>query len=78
VPVVGFSSGALPEIIESGVSGILVAPNDFAAIAQAVEQILGDNKLKLSLVEGARERLKLFSAKEHARKCEEVYFRLLG
>ena len=39
-PVVAYARGALPEIVEQGVSGILVRPGDEAALAAAVRAAL--------------------------------------
>ena len=38
-PPVGFASGGLTDVIESGVTGLLVPPGDTAALAAAVESI---------------------------------------
>lgn len=37
-PVVGYSTGPLPEIVEDGVSGLLVAPGDEPSLAAAVRR----------------------------------------
>jgi len=39
-PVVGYASGALPELVEDGVSGLLVAPGDAAALSAAARRAL--------------------------------------
>ncbi len=39
-PVVGYAQGALPEMVEQDVSGILVAPEDEQALAAAVRRAL--------------------------------------
>lgn len=39
-PVVGYADGALPEIVEEGVSGFLVAPGDERALAAAARRAL--------------------------------------
>src|SRR4029077_2118921 len=35
-PVVAYARGALPEVIEAGVGGLLVAPGDFDAFVAAI------------------------------------------
>ncbi len=54
LPVVSTSSGAIPEIVESGVSGLLVGPGDVEALADALERLAGDPFLRVRLGEAAR------------------------
>jgi len=42
LPVVSFSVGGVPEIVSHGVSGLLAAPGDHAAFAQAALSLLSD------------------------------------
>ena len=46
VPVVSTRSGAIPEIVEDEGSGILVAPGDPDALADAVERLIDDSGLR--------------------------------
>lgn len=46
VPVVGSRSGAIPEIVEDGVSGLLVTPYDAEAFADAIGILAGDVELR--------------------------------
>ena len=39
-PVAGYSRGALPEVVEQGVSGFLAAPDDIAGLAVAIRSCL--------------------------------------
>lgn len=56
-PVVGQASGALPEIVEEGVSGFLVAPGDEPALSAAVRRALSVDRRAVR--ESARARLAL-------------------
>ena len=46
-------SGGIPDIVEDGVSGLLVEPGDAAALAAAIERVLSDHALAVRLGEGA-------------------------
>jgi glycosyltransferase involved in cell wall biosynthesis len=41
-PVIATEVGGIPEIVTSGVNGILIPPEDAAALVQAIVQLLGD------------------------------------
>ncbi len=51
--VIGARSGGIPDIIEDGVNGLLVAPGDTAALAAALERVLTDGDLAAGLGAGA-------------------------
>ena len=42
VPVISTTSGAVPELIDAGTSGLLVPPNDGDALADALERLIAD------------------------------------
>lgn len=52
-PVVATSVGGLPEVVRHGESGLLVPPRDPAALADALQQLLGDDALRQNLADGA-------------------------
>ena len=54
VPVVGSSSGAIPEVI--GDAGLVVPERDPTALANALDRLLGDGELRRALVERGRQR----------------------
>lgn len=56
VPVVAFAHGALPEIINQGESGALVAPGDEAAMARTIAVLLNDSARLQEMGANARER----------------------
>ncbi|MFI5365064.1 MAG: glycosyltransferase [Candidatus Binatia bacterium] len=57
LPVVSTRSGAIPEIVEDGVSGLLVPPRDATALAQAIMRLLDDAALRERLGDNARKRV---------------------
>ncbi|MEO8605534.1 MAG: glycosyltransferase, partial [bacterium] len=54
LPIVSSRSGAIPELIDDGVSGLLVAPRDAAALADALARLLDDGELRRTLGAAAR------------------------
>ena len=46
VPIVGSRSGAIPEIVEDGTTGLLASPRDAASFADAIEKLARDEKLR--------------------------------
>ncbi len=53
-PVVATRVGGLPDLIDDGRTGILVAPGDATALSEAIFGVLTDQKRKSSLCEAAR------------------------
>jgi glycosyltransferase involved in cell wall biosynthesis len=57
LPVVSTTSGAIPELIEHGVSGLLVPPGDADSLAAAMLRVLGDPWLGATLGANARRKV---------------------
>src|SRR5690606_28803143 len=55
--VVGTRMSGIPELVEEGVEGLLVEPDDPAALADALQRLLGDEGLRRQLAARARERI---------------------
>lgn len=51
--VIGSRAGSIPDLVEDGVSGVLVDPDDPAALADAIVRVLGDRALAEHLAAGA-------------------------
>lgn len=71
VPVITSNSSSLPEVI--GDAGIMVDPYDSAALADAIDQVLSDEKLRATLIKRGLERVKLFSWQKCAEETVAVY-----
>ena len=54
VPVVAARAGGIPEAVHDGVNGLLVPPDDAAALAEAVLRLAGDAGLRAALGAGGR------------------------
>ena len=57
VPVVTTPVSGIPELVESGVDGLLVPPNDPAALAEAIDKLLASQGLRESLARAARAKI---------------------
>ena len=74
VVVVGAVSGGIPEMVESGVSGLLVTPGDSGAFASAIVGVLSDEEMRGSLVANARARIESeFSLVRFLHGIAEIY-----
>jgi glycosyltransferase involved in cell wall biosynthesis len=73
-PVIASDAASLPEIVEPEVSGLLVPPNDPAAIGRALERLRGDAGLWRRLSAGARRRVEeRFTWERVVDRCLEAY-----
>ncbi len=78
VPVVATRVGGVVDVIDDGVTGLLVAPKDIDEMAKAVTRILSDKKLAGHLVDASRTKLEAeFTLEQMASKTVAVYEELL-
>lgn len=72
--VVGARAGGIPDIVEDDVNGLLVPPEDAAALADALVRILSDAALAERLGAGARSAADawLASPEEYARRVRDL------
>jgi glycosyltransferase involved in cell wall biosynthesis len=77
-PVVGSRIGGIPDLVEDGLSGLLVRPNDPRALADALLRILTDHDLRHRLAMGARARAEQFSTGAVVPRIEKVYASILA
>jgi glycosyltransferase involved in cell wall biosynthesis len=73
LPVVATGLGGVLELVEPGVTGILVPPDDPDAIAAALETVLGDATVRARLVAGGRAKAASFTPRAHVDAVEAVY-----
>lgn len=72
-PVIAFRRGSMPELIEDGVSGFLIAPGNIDAVVSAVDRVGGLNR------KAARMHVEQhFSAARMVEDYLQLYMRLLG
>lgn len=66
LPVVAEAVAGVPEVVASGVSGVLTPPGDAGAFAAALAQLLSDAKLRQTMADAARTKVKNDHALEAA------------
>src|SRR5690606_33399007 len=74
VPLVSTRAGSIPEIVEHEVSGLLVPPDDAAALSAAIGRLDHDPALAARLGAAGREQMRAkFSWQAIARRYVELY-----
>jgi glycosyltransferase involved in cell wall biosynthesis len=74
LPVVATTAGGIPEVVEDGVTGLLVPPGDPQALAQAATSLLRDPALRQRMGQAGRERvLSSFTVERVADQSLAVY-----
>jgi glycosyltransferase involved in cell wall biosynthesis len=77
--VVASDVGSVREIVEDGVTGLLVPPDDAAALARAVAELLADDARRAEMGRRGRERaLAHFTAPRMASEFAHLYEELTG
>jgi glycosyltransferase involved in cell wall biosynthesis len=75
-PLVGTAVGGVPDLV--GDAGVLVPPRDPAALAAAIERLLGDADERSRLAAAARERVRPHAIEAVAEQFGALYTELLG
>jgi sugar transferase (PEP-CTERM/EpsH1 system associated) len=78
LPVVATRVGGNPEIVEDGVSGLLVPPSDPQAMAAALVALARDPRRRQTLGASGRARGAAFSLPRMIERYEEMYASVLG
>jgi glycosyltransferase involved in cell wall biosynthesis len=77
-PIIVSNAGALPELIENEVSGLVVEPHDAGQWADAILRIIENPKLSEKLASNGKERAnKEFSKEKFTLNYENLYKELL-
>jgi len=73
-PVIATMSGGAPEIVQDGITGVLVPPRDPQAIARAALRMLQDSKIRQEMGRaGQRRAQEHFSLDRNIRETQAVY-----
>lgn len=77
-PVVAVGGGGNPELIEDGVTGVLVAPDDPEGLADEISGLLQDDTRRQEMGRSARSRAeKYFKVESNTRETEKLYREML-
>ena len=79
VPVIASNVGGIPDLIEGGVTGLLIDPHDVDSIRRAVALLLTDATVGSSLADqGLEHALSSYHPEVIARKHLEIYNQILS
>jgi glycosyltransferase involved in cell wall biosynthesis len=74
VPVISYDVDGAREVVEDGLTGILLPPKEVKGLAEAILKLLGDGALRERLTRAGRDRVRdRFDEKKMVRQIEEVY-----
>jgi glycogen(starch) synthase len=73
LPVVASAVGGIPDVVEDGVTGLLVPPGDVGALTKAIEELLTDCEKRSRMAEAARARSAHYEWPALARRAASVY-----
>ena len=73
LPVVATAVGGVPEAVDDGVEGLLVAPGRPDRLAKAIAELLGDRPRRKEMSDAARARSEDFDIARAVRRIEAIY-----
>jgi glycosyltransferase involved in cell wall biosynthesis len=73
VPVVATRVGGVPEVVQQGINGISVPPDDSTALAGAIRTLHGNSNLRAKLIAKGREQAARFDWSRITRGYRDVY-----
>jgi colanic acid/amylovoran biosynthesis glycosyltransferase len=76
IPCVSTWIAGIPELIRNGIDGLLVAPSDVGAFADAIRQLIGDRELRRQMGQAGRARvLDKFDLRSNSAALADVFRR---
>jgi glycosyltransferase involved in cell wall biosynthesis len=74
IPVIGTALGGIPELIDHGVDGLVVPPNDPNELAATLDGVLADNERSRSMGRAGQEKVhQRFSPAAHLAALHQIY-----
>lgn len=77
-PVIGTNAGGIPEIIQDGVSGLLIPPHDPESLAAAIVTLAQDEVLRRQIRQGGLHSAQRFNISHHVNQVQNLYDSILG
>lgn len=78
-PLVAANAGGTPEIVQDGITGLLVKPGDSSGMAKCIKKLLDDKYLAEQYGNAGRKRVEtMFTIERNTRETENVYLELLN
>ncbi len=71
--VLGTTVGGIPDIVENGVTGLLIPPDDVEVASDALIKLLNDAELRLKLSENGKKNAENYDWSELAEKYANIY-----
>ena len=78
LPVVATASGGVVDIVQEGINGRLVPPHDGPALAQTLDQLVGDVEVRAQLSRGALDTAGSSSWQDSIDRLEESLFKAMS
>lgn len=79
VPVVGFRTGGMPDIVRQGITGLLVSSGDTRALREAIEQLLCNTALRAEMAAKCRRAaVEEYALEVQARRYISLYEMMLA
>ena len=77
-PLVAVNAGGTPEIVQDGITGLLVQPRDSSEMAKCIKRLLNDKNLAGQYGKAGRKRVEeMFTIERNIKETESVYLELL-
>jgi glycosyltransferase involved in cell wall biosynthesis len=74
IPVISTNVGGIPEVVEDGVTGILVPPGNSNALSHAIMRLLDDPHMRETMGREGRKRVEeRFTLQGHVQRIQEIY-----
>jgi L-malate glycosyltransferase len=73
LPIVSYATGGIPYIVETGKTGVLVAQNDYKALANEALKLLENQDLTQQIISDAHSEIKKYSFDEVKEKWSKVF-----
>ncbi|MCE5286397.1 MAG: glycosyltransferase [Pelosinus sp.] len=78
-PVVVSNIGGLPEVVEGGVTGLIVEPRNLDQTVIAIETLILDEKLRIKMGQAGRKRVEgLFNWQQNVKQMINIYRKVLN